>query len=67
MKHWESKENRVVTIAEVYKSSAWPRRRRRLQRDSVSLVKTFKTTPDDANYASASGDGGRGTRQPVGR
>lgn len=54
MKHWESKENRV-TIAEVYKSSVAPPSL--TTSDSVSLVKTFKTTPDDANYASASGTG----------
>lgn len=51
MKHWESKENRV-TIAEVYKSSEGSPL---TTSDSVSLVKTFKTTSDDANYASASG------------
>lgn len=51
MKHWESKENRA-TIAEVYKSSEGSPL---TTSDSVSLVKTFKTTSDDANYASASG------------
>lgn len=35
--------------------------------DSTSLVKTFKTSTDDANYASASGERGKNETQPVGR